>query len=165
MHGLSVFGASAGRRGRWARILLLACAAAGPLCGCGAGARTQSAATSSSEAQFTAPLTPEQHLVERGAHLFVADGCSGCHAIGAGSGVGPSFATPGASRLTLTDGRRVPVDERFLREALLNPRATELKGYPLAPMLAAVQRLHLSDHPTDVAALAAFIEQIGPEDG
>lgn len=32
-------------------------------------------------------------------------------------------------------------------------------------MLAAVRRVHLEGKPTQVTALAAFIEQIGPEPG
>ena len=65
--------------------------------------------------------------------------------------------------MTLTDGHRVLVDEHFLREALLDPRNTQIKGYDPAPMLTAIERLHLSGQPEQIAALAAFIEQIGPE--
>ena len=57
------------------------------------------------------------------------------------------------------------VDEHFLRGGLEHPEQAELKGYAAAPMLAAVRRLHLAGEPDQVAALAAFIEQIGPEQG
>jgi hypothetical protein len=40
-----------------------------------------------------------------------------------------------------------------------------VRGYAPAPMIAAVERLKLAAHREDVAALAAFIEQIGPESG
>ena len=63
------------------------------------------------------------------------------------------------------DGRRVLVDERFLRDALLHPGGARIRGYDPAPMLRAVMRLALASHPQQVAALAAFIEQIGPEPG
>ncbi len=79
--------------------------------------------------------------------------------------VGPDFAGFAGHAVTLADGRRVLVDEHFLREGLLHPEQAELKGYDPAPMLAAVRRLHLSGDPGQVAALAAFIEQIGPEQG
>jgi hypothetical protein len=65
--------------------------------------------------------------------------------------------------VTLADGRSVLVDERFVREGLLDPRANELRGYDPAPMVVALARLHLASHPRQVAALAAFIEQVGPE--
>jgi hypothetical protein len=134
--------------------------------GCGAGkapnivhARAANEPTYSPE-----PRTHEQRLVEEGARLVVSDGCSSCHLNGR-PGVAPSFAGFAGQRVTLTDGHRVLVEERFLREALSDPRKTPIKGYALAPMLAAVARLHLSSQPKQVAALAAFIEQIGPEPG
>jgi hypothetical protein len=59
----------------------------------------------------------------------------------------------------------VLVDEQFLREALLHPGRNQIKGYSPAPMLRAIKRLDLASHPHQVEALAAFIEQIGPEPG
>ena len=65
--------------------------------------------------------------------------------------------------MTLSDGRRALVDERFLRAGLLDPRGHELRGYDAAPMLAALAHLRLRADPGQAAALAAFIEQVGPE--
>jgi hypothetical protein len=79
------------------------------------------------------------------------------------SGLGPSFSSFAGHVVTLTDGRRALVDEPFLRKGLDDPRAELLKGYDPAPMLAALARLHLAHEPRQVAALAAFIEQVGPE--
>jgi len=110
----------------------------------------------------TEPFTPQEQRVERGARLIVTDGCSSCH-LHAAAGVAPSFQSFAGHRVTLVDGRHVLVDERFLREGLLRPRAAEIRGYDPGPMLAALARLHLARHPEDVAALSAFIEQIGPE--
>jgi mono/diheme cytochrome c family protein len=138
--------------------------AAWSLCGC-AGAAKRRSSTSEVPSYVSAPFTHEQLLVERGAHLFVSDGCSACHAISGKSAEGPSFGELAGNHVTLDGGARVLVDERFLRRALLDPRATELRGYPPAAMIAAVRRLHLRLHPADVTAIAAFIEQIGPENG
>ena len=111
-----------------------------------------------------APFTHQQQLVERGARLYVSDGCSACHSVGSRRGsLGPSFAVLAGNRVTLAGGRRVLVDERFLHEALVDPARVEVRGYAPAPMLAAVRRLGLAHDPAAVAALAAFIEQIGPE--
>ncbi len=135
------------------------------LCACGTGAaRAPVPHTAGSEDPYVSePFTRQQELVERGAHLFVGDGCSSCHAIGGAPGIGPGFGDFAGHRVTLAGGRHVLVDEAFLRRALRDPRATAVAGYPPAPMLAAVQRLQLQRRPADVAALAAFIEQIGPE--
>jgi len=67
--------------------------------------------------------------------------------------------------MTLTDGRSVVVNERFVTQALLHPGKTSIRGYDAASMLAATRHLDLPKHPEQVAALAAFIEQIGPEPG
>jgi hypothetical protein len=139
------------------------------LAGCGSqgsSSPSQSPTTSSSStpAYAAEPYTPQQQRVEQGAHLVVADGCAACHLEGSHPRLAPSFTSSLAGhRVTLTDGRRALVDERFLREALLHPGRTEVRGYDPAPMLAAVSRLHFASHPSQVAALVAFMEQIGPE--
>ena len=67
--------------------------------------------------------------------------------------------------MTLANGRRVFVDERFLRQALLDPGANAVKGYPSAPMIRALARLDLAAHPQQTEDLIAFMEQVGPETG
>jgi cytochrome c2 len=143
-------------------LLLAGCGSSGPSSGSGSGSGSSS---SSVPAYVTAPFTHEERLVEQGARLAVADGCTACHLVGKSKSVGPDFAGLAGHAVTLADGRRVLVDERFLREGLEHPERAELKGYGAAPMLAAVKRLHLAAEPDQVAALAAFIEQIGPEEG
>jgi len=134
------------------------------LAGCGAsGASSGGAGTANVPAYVTEPFTPEQRLIEQGAPLIVADGCSACHLNGAARSGAPSFSSFAGHQVRLTDGRTVLVDERFVREGLLDPRANELRGYDPAPMLAALARLRLASHPRQVAALAAFVEQVGPE--
>jgi hypothetical protein len=109
------------------------------------------------------PFTHEQQLVVQGARLVVADGCSACHLDKLKQSASPSFASFAGHEVTLTDGRHAVVEEGFVREGLLHPSTHELKGYDPEPMLAALQRLDLGAKPGQVDALAAFIEQIGPE--
>lgn len=141
----------------------LAAAALLALAGCGAsgtrGASTERVPTYESEQP-----THEQQLVERGAPLIVADGCAACHLLASARRIAPSFTSLAGHRVTLADGRRVLVDERVLREALRRPAAYAIKGYDAAPMIAAVRRAHLPSDPRAVEELAAFIEQVGPED-
>jgi hypothetical protein len=135
------------------------------LCGCGAGTvpSTTGARSATVPAYVSEPFTHEQQLVEQGARLVVADGCAACHLIASARVLAPSFSSFAGHRVRLAGGRSALVDERFVREGLLRPRADELAGYDPAPMLAALSRLHLGDQPRQVAALAAFIEQVGPE--
>lgn len=139
------------------------CAALLCLAGCGSGAGP--AHSASVPAYVTEPPTHEQQLVTAGARLVVADGCSACHLLASASRLAPGFTSLAGHRVTLSDGRRVLVDEAFVREALRQPGAHVMKGYDAAPMIAAVRRAKLAEHPHQIEELAAFIEQIGPEQG
>lgn len=130
--------------------------------GCG-GASGSRAVGAGVPAYVTEPFTPQQHLVAKGARLILTDGCSVCHLEAAAKNHAPDFNSFAGHVVTLTDGRRVLVNESFLEQSLVHPARDELKGYDAAPMLAALARLHLYSEPAQVRALAAFIEQIGPE--
>lgn len=134
------------------------------LAGCGTATKAGSQ-LSSAPGYVSEPFTPQQQLIHRGARLVVADGCAACHLEADAAKVAPSFASFAGHRMTLADGRRVVVNERFVSEALLHPGRSAIAGYSAAAMLAATKRLMLPMHPQQVAALAAFIEQIGPEPG
>jgi cytochrome c oxidase subunit II len=97
--------------------------------------------------------------------LILSDGCSACHLDKTTHALGPNFASFAGHDVKLADGRHVLVDERFVREALLHPTKNPIAGYDPALMLTATEHLHLSSRPEQVAALAAFIEQMGPEPG
>jgi hypothetical protein len=109
------------------------------------------------------PLTPEQKLVEQGARLVISDGCSVCHLLKSGRSLGPSFYSFAGHEVTLENGRRVLVDEHFLRDGILHPAKSSIRGYDPASMLAAMRHLRLSGQPQQVSELIAFIEQVGPE--
>jgi hypothetical protein len=132
-------------------------------CGSSGGADGGTAHSASVPAYVTEAPTREQQLVTAGARFVVADGCAACHLPAAGARRAPSFTSLAGHRVTLDDGRRVLVDEAFVREALRRPGANVMKGYAAAPMIAAVRRAKLAGHPRQIEALAAFIEQIGPE--
>jgi cytochrome c551/c552 len=131
--------------------------------GCGTAGTPRGTTSGFDEARADAPFTHEQILVEAGGRLFVTDGCSGCHSLAEDSRFGPSFAHLAGSHVTLRDGRTVLVDEAFLHAALTDPAGNAVRGYSPEAMIAAVKRLGLAAHREAVAALAAFIEQIGPE--
>jgi hypothetical protein len=154
------------RRGRATGTFLVA-ALLVSLAGCGASDKPggQGSSSSTAPAYVSEPFTAQQRLIEQGAHLVVSDGCSACHLIATARNIAPSFASFAGHRFTLTNGRRVIVNEQFVREALLHPDTPPIKGFDPVPMLQATKHLDLATHPQQVAALAAFIEQIGPEPG
>lgn len=132
-------------------------------CGASRAQGTQTSVASSVPQYVSEPFTRRQQLIEKGGGLIVSDGCAACHLANAKHAVGPSFDSFAGHDVTLADGHRVLVNERFLREGLLHPSRNEIEGYDPAPMLTATQHLQLGSHPEQVAALIAFIEQVGPE--
>jgi hypothetical protein len=133
------------------------------LAGCASASSSHGAQQSAVPGYVTEPFSHQQQLIAQGARLVVTDGCAACHLIGSTVGNAPSFSHFAGHQVTLTDGHSVLVDEQFVRASLLDPRTHELEGYRPAPMLAALERLHLRSQPQQVAALAAFIEQVGPD--
>jgi hypothetical protein len=158
-------GRAPGTRPRPIASAALAGAALLALAGCGGGGGRTAAGSgqTSVPAYVTEPFSQEQKLVAKGARLVVSDGCAACHLNAPAPGGAPDFASFAGHRVRLRDGREVLVDERYVREGLLHPLANEISGYDPAPMLAALARLHLGSQPAQVSALAAFIEQVGPE--
>ena len=146
-------------------LLIAGAAALLALAGCGSSGGASRSGSASVPSYVAEAPTHEQQLVTAGARFVVADGCSACHLPASAARRAPSFTSLAGHRVTLNDGRRVLVDEAFVREALRAPGANVMKGYDGAPMIAAVRRAKLAEHPHQIEALAAFIEQIGPEQG
>lgn len=145
---------------RWAFAAALVLLAGG----CGSSRHGTSSVSGASPPGYASePFTHEQVLVEKGARLVVADGCSACHLSGGAGRAAPSFMSLAGHRVKLADGRRVLIDEALIRDALRRPGAFAMAGYDATPMIRAVQRAGLAAHPDQVAELAAFIEQVGPE--
>jgi cytochrome c oxidase subunit 2 len=90
-------------------------------------------------------LTPENYkkwlagstsgvsLAQNGERLFASLSCNACHN-GQPDARGPSLAEVYGSKLTLSTGQPVLVDEAYLRQAILNPSAHITQGYaPIMP--------------------------------
>jgi cytochrome c oxidase subunit 2 len=71
--------------------------------------------------------------VENGERLFTDLACITCHKNDT-SGRGPTLAGVFGSTVELMDGRRVVVDENYLRESIVNPQAKVVRGFqPIMP--------------------------------
>jgi cytochrome c oxidase subunit 2 len=93
-------------------------------------------------------LTP---LAERGFSLYRHLGCSGCHEPGS-TVHAPDLHGIFGRTLQLTDGRRVLVDENYLRDSMLLPSRDVAAGYPdLMPSFEGVV------NESDTVALIAWI--------
>ena len=72
-------------------------------------------------------------LAQNGERLFASLSCNACHN-GQPDSRGPSLAGVYGSKLALTSGQSVQVDEAYLRQAILNPSQHITQGYaPIMP--------------------------------
>jgi len=90
-------------------------------------------------------------LAHVGAKLFVARGCSGCHA-DASKVHAPKLAGLYGRSVQLSDGRQVKADDRYIRDSILQPKRDITAGYePVMPSYAGL----LDDG--EIQSLTAYI--------
>ena len=104
-------------------------------------------------------------IVAQGQSLFRSYSCSGCHG---GNGVGgnqsgstvraPGLAGLYGSPVTLTDGRIVTADDRYIRDCILAPDTQRVASYPpVMPSFAG----QISEE--DLLKIIAYIKSLVPE--
>jgi len=69
-------------------------------------------------------------LPELGSKIFRTRSCVDCHSLDGKRLIGPTFKGIWGRRETLTNGSTVTVDENYVRESILNPRAKIVRGFP-----------------------------------
>lgn len=70
----------------------------------------------------------EGSMALEGRKVFLKYRCLGCHT-GDGTGRAPTLEDLYGRTVTLRDGRRVPADDDYIRESILNPGAKIVAGY------------------------------------
>jgi cytochrome c oxidase subunit 2 len=77
--------------------------------------------------------TSGMSLAQNGERLFASMGCNSCHS-GNAAARGPNLAGVFGSKLSLTDGSQVLVNDAYLRDAILNPSQHVTAGFaPIMP--------------------------------
>jgi cytochrome c oxidase subunit 2 len=77
--------------------------------------------------------TSGMSLAQNGERLFASMGCNSCHS-GNATARGPNLFGIYGSKLTLTDGSQVLVNDAYLRDAILNPSQHVTAGFtPIMP--------------------------------
>ena len=90
----------------------------------------------------------------KGQALAQSKGCVACHTLDGSPGVGPTWKGLFGKTETMADGSTALVDDKYLKEFILNPQARVVKGFaPIMP------KIPLSDD--ELAALAAYIQSNG----
>ncbi|MCX7660952.1 MULTISPECIES: cytochrome c oxidase subunit II [Caldimonas] len=101
----------------------------------------------------TPPSAAEGDPVALGRALAQSKGCVACHSSDGSPSVGPTWKGLYGKLETLEDGRRVRVDEQFLRDFIRDPKAMSIQGFP--PVM---PRIELSEAELD--ALVAHIKSL-----
>jgi cytochrome c oxidase subunit 2 len=71
---------------------------------------------------------------EAGALVYKKKGCNQCHSVDGMGGIGPTFRGSFGNRRQFADGSTGSMDENYIRESVLNPRAKVVKGFdPVMP--------------------------------
>ncbi len=83
--------------------------------------------------KWTQESTSGMSLAQNGERLFASMGCNACHS-GTAAARGPNLAGVYGSKLQLTNGSQVLVNDAYLRDAILNPSQHVTAGYaPIMP--------------------------------
>jgi cytochrome c oxidase subunit 2 len=83
--------------------------------------------------KWTKESTSGMSLAQNGERLFASMGCNACHS-GTAAARGPNLAGVYGSKLTLTNGSQVLVNDAYLRDAILNPSQHVTAGFaPIMP--------------------------------
>ena len=83
--------------------------------------------------KWTQESTSGTSLAQNGERLFASMGCNACHS-GSAAARGPNLAGVYGSKLTLTNGSQVLVNDAYLRDAILSPSQHITAGYaPIMP--------------------------------
>jgi cytochrome c oxidase subunit 2 len=78
--------------------------------------------------KWLAQSTSGMSLAQNGERIFASMQCNSCHS-GNAAARGPNLAGVYGSKLTMTDGSQVFVNEAFLRDAILNPSQHITAGF------------------------------------
>src|SRR6202522_1346520 len=83
--------------------------------------------------KWLAQSTSGMSLAQNGERLFASMGCNACHS-GSAAARGPNLAGGYGSKLPLSSGAQVLVNDAYLRDAILNPSQHITAGYaPIMP--------------------------------
>jgi cytochrome c oxidase subunit II len=83
--------------------------------------------------KWTQESTSGMSLAQNGERLFASMGCNACHS-GNAAARGPNLSGVYGSKLQLTNGQEVLVNEAYLRDAILNPSQHVTAGFnPIMP--------------------------------
>lgn len=94
-------------------------------------------------------------LAERGRQVAAEHGCLRCHSLDGSPFIGPTWAGAFGQQRHTADGRDVLIDEAYLTESMMDPRAVVAAGF--APVMPSYQGVL---PPADTAAILELIRSL-----
>ena len=91
--------------------------------------------------------------VEWGKRLYEQRGCKSCHSLDGVRGTGPSYKDSFGTEQKMANGEMVKVDENYVRESILYPKAKVRESY--SPAMPSYKGQLSND---DIDSLIAFIK-------
>lgn len=107
--------------------------------------------TSASEVELSAAAV-------EGRRIAGGSGCAGCHGRDGEGGIGPTWVGLYESTVELDDGTTVVADDAYLVQAIAEPDAERVDGFPVA-----MSPNDLSDQ--EIASVVTYIKALGAEAG
>ncbi|MBK5355742.1 cytochrome c oxidase subunit II [Pseudomonas sp. TH41] len=104
----------------------------------------------------TAAKPSRDSVLEKGRLLVEKLGCSACHSQDGSSSLGPGWKGLYGRTEQLADGTSVLVDEAYVKESILDPKAKLVQGYP--PVM-----VTYTLNEDELGALVALIKSLGAE--
>ena len=100
-------------------------------------------------------------LVQKGQQLAQQFGCVACHSITGQAGAGPTWKGLAGSQRELANGQKVPADDAYLRESIIQPDAKIAKGFAPGIMAGAVTANEAQiQADNNLDALIAYIKSV-----
>lgn len=96
-----------------------------------------------------------QRLADRGRRIAAERGCLRCHSVDGSRFIGPTWADAFGRRRATADGRQVLVDEAYLTQSMMDPRAVIAAGF--APVMPSYQGALT---PAETAAILEYIRSL-----
>lgn len=94
---------------------------------------------------------------ELGKNLYTEKGCATCHSLDGTPRIGPTFMKIYGKQGTFVDGASYTADENYIREAILNPNAHIVNGFPKPSPMPAFEGLMSDDQ---ISAIIAFFKTL-----
>lgn len=104
----------------------------------------------------TAAKPSRDSVLEKGRLLAEKNGCGACHSQDGSTSLGPGWKGLYGRTEQLADGTSVLVDEAYLKESILDPKARLVQGYP--PVMVAYTLTE-----DELGAIVALIKSLGAE--